>query len=241
MRLAIISDIHGNLFALDAVLAAIDRSGVDQIICLGDLAVLGSEPGAVIDRLRERNIPCVCGNTDTWATAEHPLVAIPPESVQSIELSAWTSGQLSSDQLDFLCSLPMQLEIAPGGEFALNFHATPKSLDDITHAGQPVREGEWPGFAIMMCGHTHIQAAWRVGSQLWINPGSVGLPGIGPGVPGLPVNRSVAWSEFAILEVNGGDRTVALSRVPLDVEAMWLRARDSDMPHQAWWRALWAI
>jgi putative phosphoesterase len=241
MRLAVMSDIHGNLFALDAALAAIDRAEVDQVICLGDLAVLGPEPGEVINRLRERDIPCVCGNTDTWVTGDHPLVATPPESAQSIELAAWTASRLSPAEIDYLRSLPRQFESAIGDETILGFHATPDSLDDITHAGQSVGEGEWPGSAIMLCGHTHVQGAWRVGSRLWINPGSVGLPGVGPGVPGLPVNDHVAWSEFAILESDGRDRTVALHRIPLDVAAMWARTRESDMPHQAWWRALWAI
>ena len=98
MRLGVISDIHGNLFALDTVLAAIDHHGVDQTVCLGDLAVLGPEPGAVIDRLRDRRIACVSGNTDSWAVADHPLPALAPKSAPAVDLTAWTSSRLSLDQ-----------------------------------------------------------------------------------------------------------------------------------------------
>ena len=241
MRLAVISDIHGNLHALDSVLVEIDQEGVDQIVCLGDLAVLGPEPGGVIDRLRERDIACVCGNTDVWAVRDHPLDAIQPDSVHSVELAAWTTRQLSPAQSAFLRLLPMRLEIAAGSQNVLCFHATPNSVDDITHSEKPAELGEWPEYSIMLCGHTHVQAAWPVGSQLWINPGSVGLPGVGPGVPGLPINNDVAWSEFALLEIRGRKRTISLRRIPIDVEAMWTRTRQSDMPHQAWWRALWLI
>ena len=101
------------------------------------------------------------------------------------------------------------------------FHATPDSLDDITHAGKPARVGEWSGNAWMACGHTHIQAMWRVGDQIWLNPGSVGLPGIGPGASGLPVNRDVSWAEYAVVEVGRYGTTVTLRRIELDIEAMW--------------------
>ena len=66
MRIALISDIHGNLTALEAALAEIDRHKVDRIICLGDVALDGPQPTAVIRRLREQGIPVIKGNTDDW-------------------------------------------------------------------------------------------------------------------------------------------------------------------------------
>ena len=88
----------------------------------------------------------------------------------------------------------------------------------------------------MLCGHTHIRGTWRVGSQLWINQEVSVCRALSPGVPGLPANQNVAWSEFAILAIDGSERSVELRRVPLDIEAMLSRSRESGMPHQAWWQ-----
>ena len=85
MRIGLIADIHGNLFALDAVLAALARIGMDELICLGDVAALGPQPREVIERLRALRCPVVMGNTDAWhldpALAEGssaPVLAICP-------------------------------------------------------------------------------------------------------------------------------------------------------------------
>src|SRR6185436_6179939 len=111
MRIGLISDIHGNLVALDAVLAAFDRAEVDRIICLGDLAVLGPEPAGVIDRIRERGIATVRGNVDDWLTSGETPEAAPPDSTQSIELTTWTLAQLTASQTEFLRRLPLTLDV----------------------------------------------------------------------------------------------------------------------------------
>ena len=66
MKLAILSDIHGNLTAFEAVLAELEREQITHIVCLGDVAVMGSQPARVIDRLNDLRIPVVMGNTDAW-------------------------------------------------------------------------------------------------------------------------------------------------------------------------------
>ena len=241
MRIGLIADIHGNLVALDSVLAELDRARVDRILCLGDLAVLGPQPGEVIDRIRERDISTVCGNTDAWLVSRHPIPVEKPESEVSVELTEWTASRLDRQQLDFVRNLPLTLTV--GVEHArslLCFHATPSSLDDITHAAQPVGVGEQWTADIVCCGHTHIQAVWRVDQQLWINPGSVGLPGVGPGGPGLPQNRNVTWVEYAVLDIDNRQTALKMHRHELDVETMWQAVRESDMPLQAWWRMRWS-
>ncbi|NIW96181.1 MAG: hypothetical protein GWN20_25895, partial [Phycisphaerae bacterium] len=72
MRLAIISDIHGNLIALEAVLAVLAQEEIDQMVCLGDVAATGPQPHETIARLRELNCPVVMGNTDDWLLNPHP-------------------------------------------------------------------------------------------------------------------------------------------------------------------------
>ena len=240
MRIGLISDIHGNLVALDAVLAEIDRSGVDQIVCMGDLAVLGPQPCEVINRIMERGILTVRGNVDDWLAHGDGPSAESPTSTQTIDLTAWAFSQLEDEHIEFLRHLPLTLRLPlDDGRSMVCYHATPDSLDDITHAGKPARVGEWSGNAWMACGHTHIQAMWRVGDQIWLNPGSVGLPGIGPGASGLPVNRDVSWAEYAVVEIDQHGVMVTLRRIELNIEAMWSAVTATDMPHQDWWRSLW--
>jgi predicted phosphodiesterase len=241
MRIGLISDIHGNLVALDAILAELNRAGVDRIVCLGDVAVLGPQPAEVIDRVRERGIATVCGNTDAWLVADHPIPVEQPDSEASIALTQWTRSQIGSEGLAWLRSLPLTLDVSlETGGLMRCFHATPDSLDDITHAAHPAGVGEFSGAEIMCCGHTHVQAMWRVREQVWINPGSAGLPGIGPGVPGLPVNRNVSWAEFAVIESSDLGMSVTLRRLPIYLDALWASVQASGMPCQDWWRALWS-
>ena len=96
MRLAVISDIHGNLVALEAVLAAITARDIEIIICLGDVAATGPQPQQVIERLRAIGCPVVMGNTDAWLLEPKLEETTDPfaQRIQDIEL--WGAQQLST-------------------------------------------------------------------------------------------------------------------------------------------------
>src|SRR5256885_15816827 len=104
MRLGLISDIHGNLLALDAVLDELNESGMDRLVCLGDVAA-GPEPRATIERLRGVGCPVVRGNWDTWG-----LEGVPPLQLQAgAELGdqgGWGGGPLPEPDKGFLRELP---------------------------------------------------------------------------------------------------------------------------------------
>ena len=89
MRIGVIADIHGNADALRAVLDELRLAGLDRLVCLGDVAVLGPEPGAVIRLLDDAGCAVVRGNTDAWLLDE-PSDAIPPSPGPSQEILAWT-------------------------------------------------------------------------------------------------------------------------------------------------------
>ena len=91
MRTGLIADIHGNLTALESVLTHLEHERIDQIVCLGDVAVLGPQPGAVIARLRDLDCPCVLGNTDAWLIPDPPLAAEPATTVPVADLTRWTA------------------------------------------------------------------------------------------------------------------------------------------------------
>jgi putative phosphoesterase len=235
MRLGLIADIHGNKIALNTVLAELEAGGVDLIVCLGDLAVLGPWPNEVVSSIRERAIATVCGNTDAWLVQDHPIPAEPPNSPQTIELNAWSRRQLSESNMIFLRELPLTRMV---GDRILCFHGSPRSVDDII--SNSIGGGGEMSAPALAGGHTHIQELRRVGDAIYVNPGSVGLPGVGSGAPDLPVNRHVEWAEYAVLDMSDGRTEVSLRRVPLDVMRMWAYVQRSGMPHADWWRSCWA-
>jgi predicted phosphodiesterase len=238
MRLGLIADIHGNLVALDTVLAELARIGVDDLICLGDVAALGPQPGAVIARLRALRCPVVMGNTDAWLR-DPALAEGSSDPVRAI--SRWCITRLSADDLAYVRAFPMtHTRTLPDGTELLCFHGSPRSFDDaITATTAPdTLDAMLAGAkaAIMAGGHTHIQMMRRHRSARIINTGSVGLPGIGAVTP---YNRDVHWAEYAVLDADGDHTAIALHRTPLDVAAMIRVARASEMPESDWWSSLW--
>src|SRR4051794_15958575 len=101
MRLALISDLHGNELALQAVLRDSKRHGVDQLICLGDVATLGPRPAAVIDILRDFDCPCIMGNHDAFLL-DPALIHTYTEFPVIVEAVDWCRDQLSKAHIDFL-------------------------------------------------------------------------------------------------------------------------------------------
>ena len=109
MLTAVIADIHGNLQALQAVLSALDKLNVRQILCAGDIVGYGGNPAECIDLIRQRNIPCCCGNHDSYVADESlmPKEKVRPEAQEVI---LWTRKQLSQEQLSWLGELPLTLQ-----------------------------------------------------------------------------------------------------------------------------------
>ena len=113
MRIALISDLHGSEFALNAVLADIARTGVDQIICLGDVATLGPRPREVLARLAELRCICILGNHDEFMLDER-LIRSYSEAPIIVEAVDWCRAQLSRAELDFIASFSRRFGIEIG-------------------------------------------------------------------------------------------------------------------------------
>jgi putative phosphoesterase len=244
MRIGLIADIHGNADALRAVLDELRQAGLDRLVCLGDVAVLGPEPGAVIRLLDEADCAVVRGNTDAWLLDE-PSDAIPPSPGPSQEILAWTRAVLTSEEIAQVSQYPMSLEVdLDGGRLQRCAHGSPRSFEDVigpeTPADQVLPLLGTPPAAVVAGGHTHVQMLRRFGETTFVNPGSTGLPGVGPGTEGLPINRDVAWAEFAIVDAGERGIGIELRRIPLDVAAMVRTAERCGMPHLNWWRSRWA-
>jgi predicted phosphodiesterase len=242
VRLGVIADIHGNLLALDAVLAVFERLDVADIVCLGDVAALGPEPRGVVRRLRERGISSVRGNTDAW-NLDAALLDRESTSDVTKAIVRWNTAQLEPDDLDWLRDQPLTRSIALGaGVDLVAFHGSPRSCNEVLSATTPAGDLDelFPGdAAIYAGGHTHIQLLRRHAGYRLLNPGSVGFPGVGPGTTDLPVNDGVAWAEFAVIDTTDG-LSIDLRRLPLDIDALRASVRDSSMPHADWWLSRWA-
>jgi putative phosphoesterase len=240
MRIGLISDIHGNLFALEAVLAELDREKLDDLICLGDVAALGPEPGAVLARLQALGCPVVMGNMDEWLLS-------PPDLDTADELDQalirWHTTQLTDAERAYIRAFPATIEQSLGAERTLLcFHGSPRSFHDVivpTTLDDTLNEmfGDVHA-AILVGGHTHLQMMRHYGDAHLINVGSAGLPGVGAAAQR---KRHVRWAEYAVIEVDGDRLDISLRRTPLDIKRMLARARSSGMPTPVieWWVTLW--
>lgn len=176
MKIAAISDIHGNLDALDAVLADIALRGVDMIVNLGDIVSGHLQPRATAARLMALDLPTIRGNH------ERQLFGDPARMGES---DAFARAQLLPEQLAWIAALPATLRLRKD---VLLVHGTPQSdlvyfLDSVTPQGSraatPAEVAERAGSddaALILCGHTHMPRSMRLDDgRLVVNPGSVGL------------------------------------------------------------------
>jgi putative phosphoesterase len=235
-RLALISDIHGNCVALDAVLADRARHQVDDIICLGDIAAGGPQPAQVLGRLRELDCQVIRGNADGWLLDGLPA-GRSEETRRLGEVVAWAREQLAAADLDYLAALPPTATITVAVGLSLFcFHGSPRADIDRLLATTPEQEldelfADAPQAHVFAGGHTHRQLLRPYRQSVLVNPGSVGLP-LGSlvsssGAPPLP-----AWAEYALVQVDGADVEVTFRRVAIDVVA--LAAATAAMPHATW-------
>lgn len=235
MRVALISDLHANAVALDAVLADIARVGVDQIICLGDVATLGPRPDLVLDRLRSLGCPCIQGNHDAFLL-DPQLIHTYTEAQVVVDAVDWCRARLTSRDIDFIRSFVSTLEIALDERSTLFlFHGTPRShMEDLLATTPPdeldvMLDGNRG--TVMAGGHTHIQMLRQHRGMLMVNPGSVGLPFreyVAGGAPTL-----LDHAEYATVSAAAGGVSVELHRVPVDRAALRDAVRASDNPLSA--------
>ncbi len=236
MRLAIISDIHGNLVSLNAVLKDIKSNKVDQIIFLGDAATLGPQPTEVIAKLNEINCMCILGNHDEYM--------IKPESIHTytkdsaiLEAVEWCRDQLSQYEIDFLATFQRNIEIPINDSINLVcFHGSPLSNTDIilseTPASQIDSMLDHDMDDLYAGGHTHIQMLRNYKGHYVINPGSVGQP-----FSEFNYNRPphiLQWAEYAIISYKKNILDVMLKRVHVDKSEIRKKLFNSKIPMKKW-------
>ncbi len=232
MRLGLISDIHSNLVALEAVLAELD--GIDRLLCLGDVVDLGPQPAETVARLQHVGAEMIRGNHDPLNAGDQ----VP--FLQDIE--SWTREQLSPEQHALLRSTPRSIEIDEGGWTLLCTHGSPRSFHDGVTAELAVDELErmvgGARFDVLATGHTHVQMSRRVAARTYVNIGSVGMPFE------LPFNgtapRILPWAEYAVITMNRRSVNIDLRRTRYDLKAFARTVHGSGMPHVGNYLGQWA-
>lgn len=232
MRIALISDIHGNEVALEAVLADIAQHGADQVVCLGDVATLGPRPEAVLARLRDAGCLCILGNHDAFLL-DPALIHTYTEAPIIVQAVDWCRSRLSAAELDFVRGFAptRRLALDEGCELLL-FHGSPRShMEDLlaTTSESKLDEALAGASATAMAGgHTHIQMLRQHRGILLVNPGSVGMPFkeyVAGRTPTL-----LPHAEYALVEAKQGAISVLLRRVPVDRRALRAAISGCDNP-----------
>ncbi len=217
--IAVISDIHGNLWALEAVLAELDRLGPVQVVVGGDLAFGGPKPAECVALIRRRGYPAIRGNTDEWITQNPPTVT---------DGITWCAAQLSGEDRRFVADLSFLWRLETEGGDLIVVHATPWSISDVVREEAPAstvsRVFSEASAAAVVFGHIHTPFVREFPEGLLVNSGSVGLPFDGD------------WrASFALLERAGGRWTAAIRRIRYDRDAALDAAAASDNPESKRW------
>ncbi|HVA91509.1 MAG TPA: metallophosphoesterase family protein [Chloroflexota bacterium] len=240
MRVAVIADLHGNLTALDAVLADVAAARVDQLVCLGDVAATGPQPHETVARLRSLGCPVVMGNTDADSLRPVRLSSTDEDGRRFWEIDEWCTKQLAPDDLAYMRTFQPTVTMPLGdGATLLCFHGSPRrateSIDVTTPDTALARMFKGFHATVLAGGHTHAPFTRRHGQAVIFNPGSVGLPFemLDEGA------RNPPWAEYGMIEWQAGRLNLELRRVPIDIKMVIEAALQSGMPHADWWAHDW--
>lgn len=211
MKLAIISDIHGNLYALMKVLEDIEEEQkADLIVCLGDLVGYGPHPNEVIALIKRKNIPCLKGNYDA-SVVDGSYTFIRETPTNSFSLP-WTSNEVRALNKYYLDNLPTSMTLEFNGKKIKFLHGSPNAINEYLLENEENTASVMKNLEedILVCAHTHMPSVKEFGDKLFINDGSVGKPKIGK-----------PESTYCILDINNnGKVTAEIKYVPYETKAL---------------------
>jgi putative phosphoesterase len=226
MRLALLSDIHANQHALEAVWEDLERQRPEAVYCLGDLVGYGAYPTEVVDFLRQRGVPTVMGNYDDGVGFDldecgcaYTTEADRERGQASLD---WSRAHTRDDAKAFLRSLPHEIRLEKTRPFLLLVHGSPRKINEYVYEDRP--EASFERLAalaqadVVAFGHTHRPYQKHVGATLFVNTGSVGKPRDGDPRAG-----------YVLLQLEAEPK-VEIRRVAYDVEAAARAIREAGLP-----------
>jgi putative phosphoesterase len=228
MRIAIFGDIHGNLPALDATLAAIDRERADAVYCLGDLVGYGASPEEVTQRIRASGVPTIMGNYDDGVGFDRDECGCayrdPIDEALGHRSLAWTKRHTSGESKAFLRTLHKEIRFTGGSTRVRLVHGSPRKMNEYLFEDRPLssfqRLAASSDADVIVFGHTHKPYVKEVDRVLFVNAGSVGKP------------KDLDWRAcYVTLDLR--DRpNAAFHRVEYDVRAAAAAIRATELPHE---------
>ena len=227
MKIAVLSDIHGNLAALEAVWQDLQAWQPEAVYCLGDLVGYGAHPNEVVAFIRERAIPTLMGNYDEgvgFDLDDCGCVYKDPGLKRLGDRSlAWTRAETTTDNKLYLKSLPARIRPEDQQPSVLMVHGSPRRMNEYLYEDRPretfERIAKLAGSDVLLFGHTHLPYEKRVAGTLFVNVGSVGRPKDGD-----------PRACYALVDLNRRPR-VELRRVEYDVEVEAAAIEQSDLPN----------
>jgi putative phosphoesterase len=226
MKICTLSDIHGNVHALRAVLDAIEGERPDRVYCLGDLVGYGACPNQVIDLVRQKAFPTIMGNYDDGVGFDRDDCgcAYTDDEMRRLgDLSLqWSREHVTPENKAFLCSLLPNIRFEAEGKRVLLVHGSPRRINEYVYADRlPASLARISAAAeadVLVFGHTHLPYTKGVEGVLFVNDGSVGKPKDGD-----------PRAAYALLEI-GAQVQASIVRVPYDVAAAAAAVRASGLP-----------
>jgi putative phosphoesterase len=227
MRIGIISDIHGNLAALAAVLDDLRPRALDAIYCLGDLVGYAAHPNEVTERIRAEAIPTIMGNYDDGVGFERDECGCaytnPVDKALGDQSLAWTKTTVTADNKAFLRTLVSEIRLEMDGRRVLLVHGSPRRINEYLFEDRPTSSFQRLAASsradIIVFGHTHKPYTKRVDEVLFVNAGSVGKPKDGD-----------PRACYIVLDPSKAATSVEFIRVAYDVASEAAAIRASNLP-----------
>ena len=249
-RIAIISDVHGNITALEAVLADIKARGIQRIFCLGDLVLKCANPDLVIDRIKETCQVVLKGNCDEAVASEN-----------AYNKKFWSRVKIGEERAEYLKQLPVSYDFYMSGHLIRLFHASPNSLFEICNPIYSNQTKVYPEIYdfdflfkntefvgktqndpepdIVGYGHIHTQNLFRYKNKMLFNTGSVGFPNemLNDGNEEDETNNFSTLASYSIIEGEYGSKdlssiSISTVRIPYDLQKEIDYLEQSDMPNK---------
>jgi putative phosphoesterase len=228
-RIAVITDIHANLPALEAAFTEVERLGAERIYCGGDLVGYGPHPNEVCATIEAQTIPTIYGNYDYAIGRDlHDCgcAYITPHDRQIGQLSVeWTLAHTNKRAKEFMRGLPFDLRFELGGKRIRLVHGSPRKVNEYLFEDKPARTFERIAALadgdVLVFGHTHRPWVHEYGGVLFVNCGAVGKPKDGD-----------ARASFALLHETADGVTVSIERAAYDALAVAREMRAAGLPDE---------
>lgn len=233
MRLAILSDIHGNYEALRKVIIDIKKNKIDAVIFLGDLVMKGPQPQNVFYALKELSPICwLRGNTELWLSSKRSKYETSSSILKEIALyREFALKRLTKENINFMLNCPAQKSLSFENRAILCVHGSPRSIiealtpsTDVITFKQITRDIKEN---IILCGHSHIPFIKKIDEKIVFNPGSVGCPYDG--------NSN---SSYGIININSSTTTFCIRRIDYPIKELICVAKKENFPNVSYYENL---